>query len=70
VTGQDKAVVTFTAPESATAQQIEVSLTVSDGTEQHHDLSAERESESGHTVERRRHFRLLRSVEREQQVGR
>lgn len=31
VTGQDKAVVTFTAPESATAQQIEVSLTVSDG---------------------------------------
>ncbi|QJQ17978.1 glycoside hydrolase family 19 protein [Enterobacter hormaechei] len=31
VTGQDKAVVTFTAPESATAQQYEVSLTVSDG---------------------------------------
>ncbi|HHA1316065.1 TPA: glycoside hydrolase family 19 protein [Enterobacter kobei] len=31
VTGQDKAVVTFTAPESATAQQIEISLTVSDG---------------------------------------
>ncbi|MCK6906543.1 PKD domain-containing protein [Enterobacter roggenkampii] len=31
VTGQDKAVVTFRAPESATAQQIEVSLTVSDG---------------------------------------
>lgn len=31
VTGQDKAVVTFTAPESATAQQNEVSLTVSDG---------------------------------------
>lgn len=31
VTGQDKAVVTFKAPESATAQQIEVSLTVSDG---------------------------------------
>lgn len=31
VTGQDKAVVIFTAPESATAQQIEISLTVSDG---------------------------------------
>jgi len=31
VTGEDKAVVTFTAPESATAQQVEVSLTVSDG---------------------------------------
>ncbi len=31
VTGQDKAVVTFKAPEAATAQQIEVSLTVSDG---------------------------------------
>ena len=31
VTGEDKAVVTFTAPESATAQQYEVSLTVSDG---------------------------------------
>lgn len=31
VSGQDKAVVTFTAPESATAQQYEVSLTVSDG---------------------------------------
>ena len=31
VTGQDKEVVTFTAPESATAQQIEISLTVSDG---------------------------------------
>ncbi|MDD9219166.1 glycoside hydrolase family 19 protein [Enterobacter kobei] len=31
VTGQDKSVVTFTAPESATAQQIEISLTVSDG---------------------------------------
>jgi hypothetical protein len=31
VTGQDKAVVTFTAPESATAQQYEISLTVSDG---------------------------------------
>ncbi|HCM9554354.1 TPA: chitinase [Enterobacter kobei] len=31
VTGQDKAVVTFTAPESATAQQIEISLTASDG---------------------------------------
>lgn len=30
VTGEDKAVVTFTAPESATAQQVEVSLTVSD----------------------------------------
>jgi hypothetical protein len=36
VTGQDKAVVTFTAPESATAQQYEVSLTVSDGEQQHH----------------------------------
>lgn len=31
VTGDDKAVVTFTAPEAATAQQYEVSLTVSDG---------------------------------------
>ncbi|WP_336996989.1 glycoside hydrolase family 19 protein [Leclercia sp. M50] len=31
VSGEDKAVVTFTAPEAATAQQIEVSLTVSDG---------------------------------------
>lgn len=31
VTGQDKAVVTFKAPEAATAQQIEISLTVSDG---------------------------------------
>ncbi|MGR5944695.1 glycoside hydrolase family 19 protein [Enterobacter sp. C4G1] len=31
VTGEDKAVVTFTAPEAATAQQYEVSLTVSDG---------------------------------------
>ena len=31
VAGEDKAVVTFTAPESATAQQYEVSLTVSDG---------------------------------------
>lgn len=31
VTGEDKAVVTFKAPESATAQQIEISLTVSDG---------------------------------------
>lgn len=31
VTGEDKAVVIFTAPESATAQQVEVSLTVSDG---------------------------------------
>jgi chitodextrinase len=31
VTGEDKAAVTFTAPESATAQQVEVSLTVSDG---------------------------------------
>ncbi|WP_409248356.1 glycoside hydrolase family 19 protein [Enterobacter hormaechei] len=31
VTGEDKAVVTFKAPESATAQQYEVSLTVSDG---------------------------------------
>lgn len=31
VTGQDKAVVNFKAPESATAQQIEISLTVSDG---------------------------------------
>lgn len=31
VTGADKAVVTFTAPEAATAQQYEVSLTVSDG---------------------------------------
>ncbi|MHA0863724.1 glycoside hydrolase family 19 protein [Enterobacter wuhouensis] len=31
VSGEDKAVVTFTAPESATAQQYEVSLTVSDG---------------------------------------
>ncbi|WP_410376082.1 glycoside hydrolase family 19 protein, partial [Enterobacter sp. CPE_E222] len=31
VTGQDKAVVTFRAPEAATAQQVEISLTVSDG---------------------------------------
>ncbi|MDU6056950.1 MAG: glycoside hydrolase family 19 protein [Enterobacter sp.] len=31
VTGQDKAVVTFKAPESATAQQYEIGLTVSDG---------------------------------------
>lgn len=31
ITGDDKAVVTFTAPEVATAQQYEVSLTVSDG---------------------------------------
>lgn len=31
VTGQDKAVVTFKAPEAATAQQIEINLTVSDG---------------------------------------
>ncbi|MGK3633710.1 glycoside hydrolase family 19 protein [Enterobacter cloacae] len=31
VTGDDKAVVTFTAPEAATAQQYEISLTVSDG---------------------------------------
>lgn len=31
VTGEDKAVVAFTAPEAATAQQYEVSLTVSDG---------------------------------------
>ncbi|MDY0417248.1 PKD domain-containing protein [Enterobacter sp. 170198] len=31
VTGDDKAVVTFTAPEAATAQQYEVRLTVSDG---------------------------------------
>ncbi len=31
MTGEDKAVVTFKAPESATAQQYEVSLTVSDG---------------------------------------
>lgn len=31
VSGDDKAVVTFTAPEAATAQQYEVSLTVSDG---------------------------------------
>lgn len=31
VTGEDKAVVTFSAPEAATAQQYEVSLTVSDG---------------------------------------
>lgn len=31
VTGDDKAVVTFTAPEAATAKQYEVSLTVSDG---------------------------------------
>ena len=31
MTGEDKAVVTFKAPESATAQQIEISLTVSDG---------------------------------------
>ncbi|HHU4046293.1 TPA: glycoside hydrolase family 19 protein [Enterobacter cloacae] len=31
VTGDDKAVVTFNAPEAATAQQYEISLTVSDG---------------------------------------
>ena len=31
VSGEDKAVVTFTAPEATTAQQYEVSLTVSDG---------------------------------------
>ncbi|ENB7488319.1 glycoside hydrolase family 19 protein [Citrobacter koseri] len=31
VSGEDKAVVTFAAPEAATAQQYEVSLTVSDG---------------------------------------
>lgn len=31
VTGDDKAVVTFSAPEAATAQQYEISLTVSDG---------------------------------------
>lgn len=31
VTGQDKAVITFTAPEAATAKQYEISLTVSDG---------------------------------------
>ncbi|EPY9614347.1 glycoside hydrolase family 19 protein [Enterobacter cloacae] len=31
ITGDDKAVVTFNAPEAATAQQYEISLTVSDG---------------------------------------
>ncbi len=31
VTGDDKAVVTFNAPEAATAQQYEINLTVSDG---------------------------------------
>ena len=54
---------TFTAPESATAQQYEVSLTVSDGELSSTTyLPAERESESGNAIRRRY---VLPGMERE-----